>query len=144
MKHFIVVLGSLVSLTGCSSTSGDVKAALSNAPDAAEVVCEGADCDEAWERAQLWIVNHSKCEILWALECIILTVKPPGNAPQYQFSVIKEPLDNGSYKIQISMYCGNMLGCDPKPEDVSRAFYHYVQTGLDLFDGVDDLGRGIQ
>jgi hypothetical protein len=109
-----------------------------------EAVCDDANCDECWERAQLWIVKHSKWKIQTATNVLIQTYNPTGSDPSYGFTVTKEPAGNGRYRITIEMSCGNMFGCSPKAEDVERAFYHYVIHGEDLLVGVRGLGGGIR
>ena len=34
------------------------------------------------------------------------------------------------------MQCNNMFGGDPKPEDIAKAFYYYVESGVDILTGL--------
>ena len=116
---------------GCSSTSKPATVALADVPAREAVTCSGDDCSLCWDRAQLWLVGHSKWKIQTATNAVIQTFSPAGSEPSYGFTVTKEPDGTGAHRIRLSMSCGNMLGCSPKPVDVARAFYHYVETGED-------------
>ena len=126
----------LICIIGCASTSPQTRALLAEAALSTEVVCESDQCKECWERAQLWLANHSQLKVQIATDVMLQTYNPAGSGVVYAFSVTKEPLGAGRYKIVMDLACGNMFGCSPKPEDVTRAFYHYVRTGKDLLVGM--------
>ena len=102
-------------------------------------MCEGADCTDMWQRAQLWVANHSKWKIQTATDVLIETFNPIGYQPSYGFSVTREPLGNGRYRISMALHCGNPLGCDPKATDVLAAFNYYVASGRDVLAGIGNL-----
>ncbi|MHB2032557.1 MAG: hypothetical protein ACYCVE_04180 [Gemmatimonadaceae bacterium] len=105
----------------------------------ASVACDSTSCKDDWDRAQLWIVNHSKYKIQTATDVLVETFNPSDDAPNYGFTATKEPQGSGHYVIALALTSGNMLGCDPKPRDVQRAFLFYVQTGRDLLAGMNGL-----
>lgn len=132
-------------LIGCASTGSSIHTALAPAIESGvtEADCD-TTCSEQWQRAQLWLAKHSKWKIQTATDAIIQTFNPTGYDPSYGFSVTKEPLGGGRYRITMELACGNPFGCSPKSEDVRAAFYYYVQTGNDLLAGIGNLGGGIR
>lgn len=126
----------VLSLIGCTTISPKAKAALAPADNIGDhVKCEQAQCPEYWERAQLWLTKHSQMKIQTVTNVMIQTYNPIGYEVVYGFSVIKEPVGNFAYNIQMTMYCGNPLGCFPEPIYVRNAFYYYVKNGQDLLVG---------
>ncbi|HKN65977.1 MAG TPA: hypothetical protein VJW73_06850, partial [Gemmatimonadaceae bacterium] len=95
------------------------------------------DCKGDWERAQLWIVKHSKWKIQTATDVLVETYNPSEYDPSFGFTATKEPLGNGRYKISLNAKCANFLGCDPREADVVAAFNHYVATGLDVLASIN-------
>lgn len=143
LKIMFPVLIIMISV-GCSSTSLKVRSALEPARDiGTEVICEKDQCQEYWQRAQVWIAKHSYWKIQTATDVTIVTYNPTRRDASYGFTVIKEPGVFDMQIITIRMNCGNMFGCSPKPEDVQRAFLYYVKTGIDLLIGIGYLGGAI-
>jgi uncharacterized protein YceK len=135
-----VIIGLALSISGCASVVSErLATTLTKAGPDVPVDCS-AECAERWQRAQLWLVNHSKWKIQVGTDVVLQTFNPVGHDPSYGFTVTKEPRAGGGYRISMSLVCGNMLGCDPLPSDVRRAFYHYVTTGDDLLRGQGYLG----
>lgn len=138
--YFLAVL----LLVGCArATSPDLLAALAPAPAATQFLCGGENCNLAWQRAQLWISKHSRWKIQTATDVLIQTYNPSANSPTYGFTVSEEPMEPGTYRITIQIVCGNLLGCNPRPEDIARAFYYYLDSGKDLLAIYGDVGLGI-
>jgi hypothetical protein len=102
-------------------------------------LCDQSSCTEQWQRAQVWISNHSKYKIRTATDVLIDTFNPTGYDPSYGFTVTREPVGDGQYAIAMRAVCGNFLGCKPRIEDVGTAFYSYVRTGQDALLGVRNL-----
>lgn len=125
---------------GCNAVSNRLQARLAPAANIGDSVVCSNGCKEEWERAQLWIAKHSLWKIQISTDVLIQTYNPASDLPSYGFSITKEPTGSGNYVIRMSMACGNMFGCDPKPIDVKNAFYYYVKTGTDLLDGQGNLG----
>jgi hypothetical protein len=136
----LILMALMISLAGCSNISARLQPALSPASGMGNNVICKAGCKDEWQRAQLWIVKHSKWKIQTATDVSIQTYNPVGHDVSYGFSVTKEPMGADTFVINIEMVCGNALGCDPKPYDVKRAFLYYVKTGEDLLLGKGYLG----
>ena len=88
-----------------------------------------------WQRAQLWLANHSIYKIQVVTDVVLQTFNPPQAEPNYGFSITREPTGSDTYVIRMQMVCGNMFGCSPDPIDVRNGFYYYLKTGTDLFQG---------
>jgi hypothetical protein len=59
----------------------------------------------------------------------------PGLEQNYGFTIWKDAAGEGNYVIRMQLFCDSPFGCDPKPLDVTSAFYYYVKTGIDLLQG---------
>jgi hypothetical protein len=139
MKAISLVCALLVLTCGCSGiTTSGVRTALLPAEGIGnEVICEEATCAEQWQRAQLWLAKHSNMKIQTSTEVLLQTYNPPSNSGStYSFTVTREPLGNGQYRIFMEAPCNGMM-CSPKVEEIKKAFYYYVQTGKDLLIGVE-------
>ncbi len=135
MKTISTIILVLV-LVGCMTISDKGKEALAPANNIGDSLkCEQAQCSEYWERAQLWLAKHSQMKIQTATNVMIQTYNPINSDVIYGFSVIKEPVGNSAYSIQMTMACGNAFGCNPEPIYVRNAFYYYVKNGQDLLVG---------
>jgi hypothetical protein len=140
MKKILVFI-SLIILLGCTPISTRLQPILAPASNMEDsITCCQTECNDAWQRSQLWLVKHSKWKIQTATDVVIQTFNPIKCDVSYGFTIIKEPLGDGCYDIRMELVCGNPLGCDPKPIDVKRAFYYYVKTGIDLLTGQGYLG----
>lgn len=143
MKHQFLILFTLIFALGCVSgvTTEGVKTALAPAEGIAfEAVCASGDCPQYWERAQLWLAKHSNMKIQTSTDVLLQTYNPSSSAGStYGFTITKEPLTEGQYKIVMEANCSGMM-CAPKVEEVYKAFYYYVTTGKDLLLEIEDGG----
>lgn len=143
MKALITMILPLL-IFSCATTNKAMMTALLPAAYINEVICEGDECKQYWERAQAWIAVHSKWKIQTATDVLIQTYNPTTYDLTYSFTVLKEALPNGKYRIIMSPYFASLAGCSPKPEDVKRAFFHYVLYGEDLLARSSGWGDGIR
>ena len=116
------------------------------APPETTAVCEYGACKEYWERAQVWVAHHSLWTIQTATDVLIQTGSPGAGDLGYAFTVTRDPLGEGRYRIVVDPYCAGTAGsdCTPSPRDVARAFYHYVLTGEDVLAGAPSVGNGVR
>ncbi len=142
---FLVTLGLLaIAVVGCAPmTPAPMVAALAPVSAiAAPVECESSAC---WQRAQAWIVRHSRWKIRAATDVQIDTFNPIGDDVEratYAFTALREPIGRGRYRISLAVSCGStspLIACNPKSVDVQRAFYHFVTTGTDVLEGLTHL-----
>lgn len=126
-------------LVGCASTFDPVlQSRLTGATPNQPVMC--GTCTTEWQRAQIWIAQHSKWRLATSTEVTLVTFAPVGHDPSYGFQVLRVPRTAGGYQIVLSLECGNALGCDPNEEHIRRAFYHYIATGQDVLVGMGYMG----
>lgn len=135
----LMSLGVVLLVAACASeTSPALLSRLSSAGPDQPVQCDGR-CKTEWERAQIWLTQHSNWKLQLVTDVSLQTFNPPNQDVSYGFVVSKVPQGSG-YVIAMGLQCGNLIGCDPKPSDIRRAFYHYVTTGQDLLVGAGYLG----
>jgi hypothetical protein len=134
----VSALALVIAVSACSTTTQAARAAFASLPPGSSSVVQcDSGCTIQWQRAQIWLANHSPMKIQTATDVLLQTYNPTGYDPKYGFSVMKSPQSRaGSYMISMEMHCGNPLGCEPDARDVERAFAHYVSTGEDVLAGV--------
>jgi|GEM_PF-2770762 len=124
-----------VGLSACASTSAELMTALAPAASIGTSVECDSGCKIEWQRAQFWLAKHATTKVQTATDVTIQTYNPRPDAPEYSFSVAKEPIGGDRYRISADAFCGSMLGCSPKKIDVRNALLYYVKTGDDLVAG---------
>lgn len=125
-------------MSGCASPiKPQMEQRLAGVTAYGPVQCTG--CVTEWQRAQLWLAQHSVWRLQTATDVMLTTYSPTRSEPSYGFQVLKTPLGENRFEIAISAVCGNLFGCQPDLHYVTRAFYHYVQTGQDVLAGAGYL-----
>lgn len=128
IRHLAAAGALWITLAACAAPPLQLGPAASAGP----VVCD-TNCKVAWERAQLWIVKHSKMKVQTATDVLVQTYNPESMKSEYGFTATREPVSNGQYRITLAAYCADpLIGCNPRPEDVVAAFNYYVATGKDV------------
>ena len=138
MKPLFAILSitaTFVGLSACASTSAELTTALAPAASIGTSVECDSGCKIEWQRAQLWLGKHATTKVQTATDVVLQTYNPRPDAPEYSFSVTKEPIGGDRYKISAEAFCGSMLGCSPRKIDVHNALLYYVKTGDDLITG---------
>lgn len=130
-------------VTACASTSPEIQTALVPAASVGTSVECDSGCTTEWQRAQLWLGKHATMKVATATDVLLQTYTPPQDSPRYYFSITKEPIGGGRYRISATLACQSLVGCSPKEEDVRKALLYYVKTGDDLIAGKVS-GGGIQ
>ena len=123
-------------LGGCA-TAPEVVSALWPARDIGyEVICAG-DCEEEWQRAQVWIASYSRFPLEVVTDVILQTYPPVTENHDRGFIVVREPIGDDEYAIQLQQVCAVMVGCRPPTDrEVEMAFLYYVRYGDDLVRGL--------
>lgn len=104
------------SLAGCAvAPTADQQARQVALNNAAPTCINKDDCSAKWDAAQLWVVHHAAYKIQTASNVLIETFNPGDGDTGLAASVTKEPTGAGKYKLLISLWCGNMFGCDSDP-----------------------------
>ena len=131
----LTITATFVGLSACASTSAELTTALAPAASVGTSVECDSGCKTEWQRAQFWLGKHATTKVQTATDIVIQTYNPRPDAPEYSFSVTKEPIGGDRYKISAEAFCGSMLGCSPRKIDVHNALLYYVKTGDDLIAG---------
>jgi hypothetical protein len=139
MKRFCSLLTFLYFINaGCANpiiSNAELKVLLAPADTVSidGLICQ--DCTTAWQRANLWVANHSLQPIQTSNEWLIqtgyitsgtfagITLRP------YSFTITKEKIAGGN-RIKMETQPGYGL---PNGGHAKRAFYYYLETGNDLF-----------
>lgn len=120
---FTVLIASLS--TGCAS----LQAATAQAADQAAPVCHGAvDCRVKWAAAQRWVAHNSAYDIEKVTNSLIKTYGPGPDDPNLAAEVMKVPLSDGGFKIQIKASCGDFVSCRPDLRDAETDFNKIVSA----------------
>lgn len=133
----ITLFTGAIFLNGCAIQDPQLNAALSKANDnQGEFIADSASADLSWQRAQVWMAQHSATKISISNEYMIQNEKRSDDeGSRYNLTVTKEPLQAGAAKISLKIE-GFCLVCRPKPAEIERLFSHYLRTGEDLMKGI--------
>ena len=94
-------------------------------------VCD-TDCAAAWQRAQLWLVNYAPFKIQTANDVVIQTYTSVDNSADIDYTLTRESLPGGKYRIAARVHCASLVGCVPNAADRRGALLYYMKTGIDL------------
>lgn len=95
------------------------------------VECDSG-CKIEWERVQAWVGKHSDFKAQTLTDVLLQTFTSTGNDPKPSYSVVKEPMGNGRYRITPTVGCGNFMGCVPDAKEAKASLLLYVKTGQDI------------
>jgi hypothetical protein len=144
LRSLVAIFG-FATLASCTPSTAEISNALAVIPSNPTIVTCDSGCVPQWQRAQIWLANHSVMKVQTATDALLQTYNVPGYEPNYSFSVIKEPQQvAGQYRISMTMACGNPLGCAPSEAQVLQSFSHYVRTGTDVLAGNVRAGLSIR
>lgn len=87
------------------------------------VVCaDKVQCDLYWQRAQLWVAQHSHWRIQLANDVLIQTYGPGNSSPDTAYTITRINAANGSGQIKMRAACDNIFGCIPAPVEAIDMF----------------------
>ncbi|MFJ1302778.1 hypothetical protein ACILG0_22685 [Pseudomonadota bacterium AL_CKDN230030165-1A_HGKHYDSX7] len=121
-------------LSGCAMLYPDPKESLSPELRTAldtPLICKGeAECKLMWERGIYYVANNSRWQMVAQTSNLIETDSVPRGSPHLSYSITREPLGGGSYRIATQAWCGGSERfCKPNaPEAIARAKL-YMRTG---------------
>ncbi len=122
------LLSSFVFLSGCAAAIEEQKQLESQFQQSIPVCNNEKDCKAKWEAAQLWIVKNSGLKLQNTTSVLLETYNPPQHSPTLAARVIKEPLGGGKYKIIISTFCNNFIGCTPDARQAALDFNRTISA----------------
>lgn len=85
-----------------------------------------AQCDNFWQKTQVWVAKNSGYRIQTATDVLIQTYGPANSDVTLAFTVIKEPNDENGASISMSASCDNIFGCTIPPVDAIAAYRKYI------------------
>jgi len=134
-------ISAVLVISGCASNYAPV--AATNGLKGEDVVCSNGYAIE-WDRANFWVNKHSKMKMQTVSNTLIQTYNPYRSG-QMGFNIMKEPLGNGKYKINVEINKhGSMMELATgmmTTGDVKKILNHYIRTGEDkssVLDGYNE------
>jgi len=116
-------------LTGCASTESQLSSELQKELNTPLYCEEGISCKDMWERATYFVKSNSGFKLQILNDNVIETYNPTSNSPSLAFSISKEPLGDGKYKIWTKAWCNNIFGCQPNHWEAMARAKRYMRTG---------------
>lgn len=130
MRLFFAMLFVASSILGCATQqplTPEQRLALQ------PITCSGkVQCDLIWQRAQLWIAQHSRYRIQTVTDVQIQTYGPEDHSVDLAYRAFRESLPNGQAKISFSVICANIFGCVRPPIEAIAELKRYA---LSVSDG---------
>ena len=123
--NFFLVADVLRSSTSCSNQEPTLSKELDK-----PLICESEQqCRTMWERAGYFVNANAGFRVKVHNDTSIQTYNPIKNSTNIAFSIAKEPLGNGQYRIWTAAACANTDSCESKRyEMIARAKY-YIRFG---------------
>lgn len=126
MKIAVAVIAACAALSGCASTIAkwdaeaaaerEAEAKLQQQVDLTIPICSSdVECARMWDAAQVWVQKNSTMKIQTVSSAVIQTYTPSFEIPGLGFSITKEPIEGGRYKIVGKSSCAGIGGCDRSP-----------------------------
>ena len=124
-----VAAAAAAALMGCATRQPPSAADQTDAYE--PLVCVGpAQCQTAWRRAQLWLVDNSHWKIQIATEVVIETYNGDPYTPFRHYVLTREPLGGDRERIKIASGCPNTYGCSTDEIADAARFKRYVRAGM--------------
>lgn len=130
----LAVLSLAVLLTGCAvNRSANLTPELQNALDTPLYCNNASECKLMWERGIYYVANNSKWRVVAETSNLIETERPYKNYYALAYSITREPMGEGRYRIATAAWCGLQdWVCRPHADEgIARAKY-YMKTGQQL------------
>ena len=117
-------------LGGCAGLSKPQMSADLQKEFDTPLYCEGEEqCGLIWERATYFVSTNAGFKIQIHNDTLIETYNPSENSPRLAFSISREPLGNGRYRIWTKAWCANIFGCNPNHYEAIARAKRYMRTG---------------
>jgi len=140
-KTLTGILFTLGVTTGCAHMSS-VEKFSDKGP--MQLVCDGKDeCEAAWGRALIWVTENCPYAIQTQTDSLITTAGPAAYRPELACRVTRAPMGKGKARLLFGAACGNILACQPSPEEAHASFYAFVNEGMEVVrsDAMADAQR---
>ena len=127
-KKFVFLTPFVAALSACVSP-GDIQQSIEKFNSTIPECYSADDCRSKWLAAKRWIDKNTGYKLQIYTDDHIETYNSTRYDPKLAARVIKEPLLDGSgYKIIVSVWCGNSLGCNPDAWAAGLDFNEVVST----------------
>lgn len=128
----LATLSLAVLLTGCAfgPRTANLTPELQNALDTPLICSTASECKLMWERGIYYVANNSKWRVVAETSNLIETEHPYTNYYALAYSITREPMGDGRYRISTRAWCGlKDWKCRPHADEgLARAKY-YMKTG---------------
>ncbi len=115
----IVVLSIMLAAASCSPQRSDI--------GVKPVYCSaGKDCDAKWARAIDWVKANSSYDIQTSTDMSVVTAGPYPHTQYSAFTLTRQPLAHGLFRIAMASKCDDTFQCDPAGTDLQASFVHAV------------------
>ncbi|GBC62501.1 PDZ domain-containing protein [Desulfonema ishimotonii] len=138
MKSVSVCLAAAVllfTMTGCAEMQRiqqEKKARIVQVQENMPVCDDDKECEIKWAAARRWVLQNSGMKIQHLTDDYIETYNSVNNSPNLAVRVIKEPQNDGTYKITMTCGCANVFGCNPDVLDAMESFNAYVNGSVNI------------
>lgn len=116
-----------LAIAGCAAPRPETKPIITEAVKCANK----AQCDFAWQRAQVWVNENSSFRIQLANDVTIQTYGPGIDSIALAYTIVRENSANGSAEFRMTAGCSAQFGgCNTKPGDAINAFHSYMLAAM--------------
>ena len=139
LSRGVIAAGTVTMICGalaCVPPNAVNEEALAPARSVGPVVECDSGCKPEWERAQVWLAKHSNMKIQTATDLMIQTYTSVDGSSFLDYTVVKEPMVAGRYRITVMTHCASMFGCATNEDDTRSILLYYVKTGTDLYSSL--------
>jgi hypothetical protein len=86
------------------------------------------ECERKWAAAQAWVVKRAAYKIQVATSSLIETYNAASGSTGIAARVVKEPIGDNGYQFIVSVWCGNVFGCQPDSWDAAIDFNRTINA----------------
>jgi hypothetical protein len=86
------------------------------------------ECERKWAAAQAWVVTRAAYKIQVATSSLVETYNAASGSTGIAVRVVKEPISDNGYKFIVSVWCGNIFGCQPDSWDAAIDFNRTINA----------------
>ena len=127
MRTYLALTSLALLVTACAAPQP--LNAIQNDALIAPTCKDKSTCDLYWQRAQIWVSQHSSWRIQTANETIIQTFGPGNKEITLAYTITKIPDGKGGASITYQASCDNIFGCEMRPVDAFVSLKRFITTG---------------
>lgn len=124
LKAFLIITATL---SGCAFTpEKEVEQSRQIAIATIPTCSSDKECEVKWSAARAWILANAGWKIKLITNDFIETYSAVGGETTLSVRVVKEPMQNGTYRLNASIWCDNMWGCIPDKWVALKNMHAYI------------------